>query len=505
MPPQTDPALELRVRTSSRQFYEELEKRCKRFQPNHFIPTIISIMRNCKLKHRYVYAPPFQVGLMIEANCTYSRLSNNDILTWPRYAKIKNIFHNTEEPALLHLINHDMGNFMLVLHRQQIELQKSIEKPDIARFYHLYAKEGAIPKLSFAMECVEGITPRNWLMAAMAIYSAAKTDPHGKVIAPTEGVDQVGTLNKSSVERFLAKASFTPEEIATRFKELRSTTQPAFHNCIRSVFIERPLIKLGQNAYATPFPNILLHFASDGLYGILASLPEFSHEFGEAMRCFTSRTARHIPDNRLQLEDTKLEQICDGKSCDIVIELTDSILLIESKTSAFQRNIITPATIARDNSTTKIKKAIDQLISTATNIRNGKLNSYGVSSNKPIYAIVTTFGDIPFVNAPWYYDRFIKTPENDSAIATLFASKPITVSIRCFELLVMMLKTVGKSLVQLCTSREELGYAVTGDWDAYLERIANEQSGIVELPYVQEDLDAFFREFGVGDFKPDPS
>jgi hypothetical protein len=494
----TEDELDRQVRSASRRFYEELEMRCKRYQPNHFAPAVVDIMRRCHKAAQWASAPPHQVGLAIEANCAYTRRSNNDKLTWNGYAHIMNVFRANEDPALVTLLKRDFGNCFLVLHRQQIELQRSIAKQDIARFYRLFIAESPLRELGAEMKERDGITPEAWLKSCLAVYCALFGN-QGNCVKISPGCSFRGLdLDAEDVQVFLRHASHTPQQIGERFKQLRNNIRPVYHSCIRSVFAERPLINFGDGRYQAPFPAMLFHFGAEGLYRRLLNLPSFSDEFGTAIRKYVDRIAGCFPDVQLQLRDKQLKKASRTKSCDVLLELPSHIILIESKTTEFTRDIIIPSTIANDNSTRKVSDAIEQIYCTARDVRDGLFQRLGVSTGKPIWAVVSTFGDIPFANAPWYFDRYLgpaaKASEEDRS---LVSGRPVVISLRYLELLAAVMTLTRSSLPDLFNRREQLGYGATGDWDAFLGGLVRDAKQQYLLPHVQSDFEAFFETLGV--------
>lgn len=490
-------ATDCRIRLAYRLFYEQMEMRCKRFQPDHFAPSVVEIMRRYHEAKRWGLAPEFEVGLMIEANCAYTRGSNNDTLTRNSYARIHNIFHAFEDPGLAALIERDLGNFFLVLRRQQIELQRSVTIADIARYYGLFIAEAPLRRLGAEMKDQVGVAPEGWLKACLAVYATASTNKYYCAAVspgcPSGDVD----VDPQDVQVFLRHASYTPKQVGQRFKRLRKETRPKFHSCIRSVFTERPLIDFGKGNYHAPFPPLLFHFGAEGLYRRLLDLPSFSTEFGTVVQRYVERIAGYFPGVQLRLRDTQLENASRTKSCDVLLELPTHIILIESKTTAFSRNIITPSTIADDNSTRKIALALKQIYRTARDVRDGIFQGLGVFAQKPIWAVVTTFGDIPFANAPWYFERYLDPEANASEADRNLVSGRVVMSLHQLEMLAIVMKLTGSSLPDLFNRREQVGYSATGDWDVFLEKLAHDVKGEHLLPHVRSDFEAFFETLGV--------
>lgn len=497
-PDKPKPDLDMESRMAARHFLAELERHTKRFQPSHFAPAVVRIMKSYHDSGQYPHAPQFQVGLMIEANGAFSRRESNDTLDRRRYAQMKNTFLLDENPAQVELLQRDFGSFMLIMHRQQMELQRGFSKTALSRYWRLFAKDDAVPPLSAEYLSKYGLTVQEWLKACFAIFAAALNSKDGRIVlvAPPPPEQRLA-IRWEAILLCAEHSSLTPSEIGLRFKNLHQSTQPKFHHCIRSVFVEHPLIRFGEGRFVAPFPALIFHRAGNGIYRLGQNCPSFAQEFGGTLQRYVDLIGSELPQGTIALRSDVMEKVCPGKSCDLLIEFPDHLLLVESKPASFTREIICPDTIPDDNSTRKCVRGLVQLYETAYEVKNGTFSRYGVLSGKPIYGIVTTFEDIPFVNASWYFDRYLLPEAQKKLPAEVLASnamseKPTVLGMEAFELLAITMRARGKSFVDLRREKEETGYAMTGDWDAHLlNLLRNADKKGEELPHVELDCIEF--------------
>jgi hypothetical protein len=494
-------AMERQISLNTQRFYNDLMRRVKHFQPKQFIPWIVGIMREYHRQNRHVTAPQFQIGIAIEANCAYHCKQTDRELTHKEYAKIKNLFHAQEQPEMKALLERDFGNYFLVMHRQQIELQKSFAQLDIARYRRLFVKDNPLPKLSKAFYKHFGITPENWIKASIAIFSTGLSNPQGKLSIRI--TDPQLNLEVDMVKRYANEASYTVQQVGDRFRRTRDETRPQYHACIRSVFIDHPLISMGEQEYVAPFLGTIFHHSATGLHQRMLKMPHFDTEFGRSMERYVELVGRSATKALVVATGGELSKRAMGKSCDLLIEFDTYILILESKSAIFTRDVITPNTIPNDNSTRKISTAITQLYQTAYDISQDRFCDLGVSSEKPVYGSVVTFGEVPFANAPWYYGRYLFPKAEEKLEPPIYPSDnmpetPLVLTLEGFERLIMLLCTNNVTLPTLIEEKNILGYGKTGEWDMYLGQLATKEEGILRhLTYLEDDCNEFYESLGV--------
>ncbi len=227
-------------------------------------------------------------------------------------------------------------------------------------------------------------------------------------------------VTENEVEQFLNHSSVSPSEIRDRFLGLRDKTKPQFHSQIRSAFLERPLIRLEDKFYVSPHPPLILRHSGQGLYKALKGFPKFGDEFGETVYRFIRKLLESLTASKRMLTNSDLERHSPGKSCDSLVELDDVVLLVESKATSFVAERLVENAILNDGSTAKIAKGIEQLHTSAFDLRSGVFGKVGVNRNKKVIGIVATFGEIPFANSDWYRENFIvKRAENPSRLQSI--------------------------------------------------------------------------------------
>lgn len=487
----TPEELEALVPGEMRAFYRDLERRCKRFQPEHFVPAVISLMRGQLERGKFANAPYHQIALMIEANCAFTRGQNNDQLDWSAYAKIKNIFHDRPDSGVVAAIRRGIDWFILAMQREQLELQKGHSPYDVSNSLDLYVHD----QLAAEMETELGMSPERWVSVSLANWSTA-CKPEVVVIRPViEGSDKTNlTVSEAELKHVLTRMSRTPSEIGERFKRLRETTPPIFHSHIRSTFWDRPFIRFSE-AYCSPFPGIAFRSMFSELYRVAKGCNSFDPAFSNSMESVVERTIGFIPEANRVWTNRDLESATVGKSCDFLVEADEYNLFVECKAVSFTRNRVIPDVVEHDGSTRALQKGHIQIQRTCKEYNESGIRGLLSRRDVPNIGFVVTFGDIPFANAPWYYKRFLKA-RVDRKIGHEdkpdFAGRgiPFSMSLEMLQVLVVYLRDSGKNLLDTVREYGSIDYVVTGDWDAFisqrLKKSSNSDSG---LPFVRANND----------------
>jgi hypothetical protein len=488
-----------------RKLYADLETLLKRHRPRDYAifatQHLEAVFDDTK---KYAQFSPHQVLHSIEANCAYARGHNSDPVDINRLARTMNVYHGHRDPLKAgHLAAEKLTLFFLVMHREQMEIQYFHSKAAIARNCALFLADTPMPKLLAEFQAAYGLTFEDWLtlclFAAVAACSGDSLPFHRDTLAKCD----LHHIAPERVDTFLKATSRSPREIGERFRSLRDQTKPQFHSLIRSVFLQYPLMALEDERYLAPHWPLLHRHSSHGLYSAIKSLPSFGSEFGGSVQRYVGKVLACARDKVRIVTDNELERRSPGKSCDYLVEFPSCILLVECKAISFGAERLVENAILQDGSTGKIASAVEQLYTTAHDLRSGVFRSVGVDETKPVIGIVTTFGEIPFANSEWYLNTFILARAESKLKQPIYPSPnmqrvPIVMSIATLEVLVTILNSQTASLIDLCQEKDGLSYIKIGDWDTFLkEKLKEGQPSIQPLPFIATNCDAFWTMMGI--------
>jgi len=494
-----------------RRFYADLEALLKRHQPRDYaifatqhLHAVFDDTKKC------AQFPPHQMLHSIEANCAYARGHNSDPVDLNRLARVMNVYHGHRDPLKAgHLEAEKLTLFFLVMHREQMEIQYFHSKAAIARNYALFIADTPMPKLLAEFQAAYGLTFEDWLtlclFAAVAAFSSDSRPFHRDALAECD----LHHVAPTSVDTFLKATSRSPREIGERFRSLRDQTKPQFHSLIRSVFLQYPLVALEDDMYIAPHWQLLHRHSSHGLYSAIKSLPSFGSEFGESVQRYVGEVLTCARAKMRIVTDSELEKRSPGKSCDYLVEFPGCILLVESKATSFSAQRLVENAILQDGSTGKIANAIEQLYTTAHDLRSGVFGALGIDDSKPVIGVVTTFGEIPFANSEWYLNTFILARAESKLKQPIYPSPnmlrvPIVMSIATLELLVAILNSQTASLIDLCEEKDDLPYIKVGDWDTFLkEKLKSNEASLQPLHFIATNCDAFWKKMGLPNLPED--
>lgn len=495
-------------------FYESLEGVLKRHDPIEYILAMAVRFEQCSKDYKkWTQTPPFRVVHSVEACCAYARGHSRDEVTLNRLFKAMNVYHAHNDPMQRDALGKGLLQFMLLIHREQMELQYSHSWDDFGRAISLFAQPNSLPRSSKAFKDKHGLTPFQWIQLCFLTAMAASKSPIG--LFPTDAVfeyiRQAGlgeTLPEESVRSFFALSSRTPGQIGDRFREERKKLPPYLHSSIRSALLDTPLINIGPARFGHEhmvllLRDLLFRHGNDGLYRLMKGLDHFDSEIGDGFEAYVGRVLSCF-EGRLSLYNEKeLKKFASGKSCDFLLELPNEIVLVETKAVSFTKHNLTEASIKEETSTRKVAKGVTQLYATAHDLSAGRFDHLKVDKSKPLLGITVTLGDIPMVNLDWYFDTFIKSLASPKLEPPLYPSqnltrRPISMTIRTLEQLVMACNALRTSPVSLHEQKVAMHEARVGDWNTYLSQIVSENQSLIQsLPFMRPQTARLLMSLGV--------
>lgn len=495
-------------------FYASLETILKRHNPVEYILAMGHRFNECRTDDRkWRQTPPFRMVHSIEACCAYARGHSQDPVTLNRLFRTMNVYHDHLDPMQKDALDRGILQYLLLAYREQMELQYSHSWDDFGRAMTLFAAPEALPRSSKAFETKYGLTPFQWIKLCFLSATAAERHPAGlfQTAAVYEYIRNAGmmaTIPEAAVRAFFALASRSPSEIGDRFRAERKNLPLYLHSCIRSVLLEAPLIAVGPDLYGREhmvllLRDLLFRLGNDGLYRLMKGLDRFDSEIGDGFEAYVGRVLGCLTNKTAILGEAELKRATSGKSCDFLLDLPDAIVLLETKAVSFVKNSLTEKSILEETSTRQIAKGVQQLYATAHDLKSGKLNHFNLDPTKPLLGIVVTLGEIPLVNLDWYFDTFIMALASPKLEPPIFPSenltrRPISLSIRTFEQLVMVCNALKTTPVTLFDQKQSLPIAEVGDWSTYINHIVRDNQEAIEgLPFMRPQMTRLMVALGV--------
>jgi len=394
------------------------------------------------------------------------------------------------------LLQKDFSLWFLFMHREQIELQRDFSKSCLARLYRLFLKDNPMPMLNHGFEQMTGLNLRDWIKCSFAVYGCVLKDQQLRFPRPIKLPDV--NLDPRKFELFLDRASAMPSQIGAWFLNKRHGTKSKFHTLIRSVFFQYPLIRHDDSNYVAPFPSLVFQYAESSIYETIKELPRFADEFGTSFETYVRGLVEQCAETPLVWTEGALKDAAKDKSCDFIIDQGSYLILVEVKATRFSRDILTPDNISTDNSTKKIAIAALQLLSSLRDLRDGRFRGLGIDANKPAFAVIVTYGEVPFANSEWYFERYLRPPIEERAASAgaldldSFEATPIVLQANYFEILMGLLRYRFRTLPELIQDRTLQGYGATGDWDTYLIKLWETLApDTASLPTTNPDVESF--------------
>ena len=455
------------------ELYDALEKALKRHRPIDYI-TLMSkrLAESWSDTKKFIQIPPHRIMHSIEANCAYWKEGYSDPVTWNSVVRIMNTYSDSDDPYQLSAIHENLNRFFLILWREQIELQKRASWSYIIRAWHLFVRSSFMQESNQEFLNKYNLTMDQWIKFSFLCWVIAINEfgnPFLIVGVPNESLG----LSHNAFEAYLSFTARTPSDIGDYFLQIRRETPYELHSLIRSSFLETPIVKFMDGNMLVPHTHILFRHSGENLYRLSKDLDVFQDEFGTSFEEYVKEVLNSIKGLVNIIPNKMLEKASKSKSCDFLIELKDTIILVECKACSFTARHLSDNAIRNNNSTSKVAKALTQLYAAAHDLEEGVFNCYNIDNSKTTIGIVVTFGEIPLANKEWYFDEFFLKQADRKFDELTYPSKqmtrrPIILDISTFEKLISFLNTHTERLAELYDEKENEGYANTGDWSVWL-------------------------------------
>ena len=483
------------------QFFEELERLVRRYAPQTFGVTISSLLhRVMRDANQWTYYPPHMLVNAVEANCAYFRGHRDNPVTPDRINEILNHYKAYYDPYLRHVLENrkSLDLLFLAMSRQQFDLQRSPTLSDFARALLLYVTNNPLPRSSVLFENHTGFTFHEWVYMCFAVHAYVMTHPDSPLISPDNFLSStITSIPMAAVKPFFQRASLSPKAFGQEYRSLRQDYEPYLHTFLKSVFLKHPLIAYDDDNYLVVHPYLILHHADEGLYQNCLSIASKTF-YGEFSRSFEKYVGSILADFFPQpsiFPESRIQSLSPGRSCDFLVNHPDCVLLVECKAIRFSSDLFTENAVRQDNSTGKVAKAFGQIYETAKRIANGELGNQLGYEGKPLVGIVVTYGELYFVNSPFYFETFISKRMDDALLEDWpgeLAYSPQVMKIDSLENFLVVTRETGHSPLDLIQTKLSLPYEQTGDWPQYMK--ANlDKAKDRGIPILQAATDKFFR------------
>lgn len=490
--------------------YEELETILKRHNPVDYAVFVSSRLREIESdpgSRGVSQTPPHRLIHSVEACCAYSRRQNHDPLTQNRFARVMNAYHEFSDPRHQDALvtNGSLDEFMLLLHREQMELQYIHTPEDIGRDWILFGDNPILVSFSEEFRSRHSLAPVDFLRLCYVAGSLAmRAESNG--VFRTEWLRELfRDVSDAGFLSFLSLTARSPEGIGRRFAENRKDRSPYFQAVLRSAIFETPIMDMGGGNLLVLKDRLVFRHASECLYRSIKARREFLTEFAKGFADHAARIADSFPGVISIHNGTKLEKMSPGKSCDLLIEMADAILLVEIKAVRFTPEMLTVNSLQNDNSTTKITDGYLQTRITENDLGDGVFDSLVLDKSKPLQGVVVSYGEVPHVNSDWYFDSVLLPAYSKKVRSSVQAGaessrRPVSMSIRSFERLVMCSHTLGRSPFSIVDEKSKLNFVETGDFDIHLPNLMRPMAGsIYQIPYLRSNERALFASLGLSE------
>lgn len=450
---------------------------------------------------------PHEVLHTIEASSAYARGHRDRPVREQDLRNAINVFRDGKgDPYLLRLLEHDgsLEMFFRALARWQIELQSTGVEDRLAlgRFTRLFMQDEPLAKFSVAMHAAIGLTVRAWWGICCAVW--AHLQMQDKIVFSASRLKGASLLdiNDTSLEAFWGQTARSIETMRSQYRADRERLENRYLQiCLRSRFLERPMVQLDHENFLCPARWLMIQHLGSGLVevGDQVNRDLFRNELGKSFEMYIEHLiAGTYPELKIHRGSVLRSFVGGKKSCDLLVELADCVLLVECKATFSRMRLVTASAMRRDTLNQQVCDAFEQLQSTTMAVKQRGCD-LGVSESKPILAIVVVLGDVYFANSDWYWTNVFQQilAENHASEVGEFAgmvARPQVMSSGAFERFVAVLRHTFRSPVSVVLEKLALNDMQVGDWREYLPRTVDEECNWI-LPELSEAFELTAKQF----------
>ena len=458
--------------------YAEVERLAGRHEPKVWGEFVAEQFKRCIIRRDlYRSRPPHLMLRSIEANAANWKAGRAYDFNENRFLKVMRVYATHNDPLHLSFAAKDLTAFFLSMNREQIELQITYNQFEIGRMWLIYGSTHHLTGSAAEMKSRIGITPIEWLQ--LCYLSFILTAAHSNSKVPIHWLSKYvkGGIDEKAVAAFAERVSWTVERLAKHYRKVRIDTPIQFHSFIRSAFLESPMMNYEDGLLLAPDPVLNIACMGAGLYRLLGKIwksrPELREEFSVSVSHYIEQLLNQVRQKTSLSTDSQIERLSGGKGCDFILETENMLLLVESKSVAFERRLLFPEYMQHDSSTKQIIHAGEQLRATQDDIRNGLFDSIVTDRTKPMKFIIATYGDIPYANSEWYLRRVI-IPSAESDESPLpsdtfgLSSSPVVMSLQVLEMFIVAVNSFNISPLDLFTEKADHDQLRMGVWGDFL-------------------------------------
>ena len=484
--------------------YREVNRLVGRYDPLTWSQNVAWKLRRLRDNPNWMPAmPPHILLRSVEANAAYWRNGSSYDLNERRFQQVLHVYMQHNDPLLLSFAAKDLTAMLILFDREQFQLQFHYNIIETVRNWVIFIEGNPMPKTTSEMVKRFGINPLHWVQLAYLAFAKVINEPNSRLTYQNMVETAKQIMPAEAVDAFARRTTWTREQLGHHYMAVREETPKQFHSFIRSAFLERPVLDFGQGRWLIPDPPLMIHHMGIGLYRMLLEVwrdeEPLRSEFTDSFERYVERVLDSCND-KIGLHCAKIiNRLANGKSCDFILETDATIVLLECKAVAFQKNLLLPKAMQEDSSTARLVTAGRQLGQTYKDLQDGLFNKLITDRSKPVVAIVATYGEIPYVNSEWYFEKIISARaehDNHPLESSTFGlpTRPVVMSLRILEMFIIAVNSLALSPHELIREKEAHNQLSMGEWGNFLKRKLGQERPRW-LPFVEPAHDRCMESF----------
>lgn len=468
------------------EFEQKLVELLSDMSPEELVPVAARWIRDGAKDGMFADYPPHVLIHAIEACCAYWKQWKYKPFSDQRLIEVRNAIVAFEDPALARTLapDSDLFDFLLFMHRTQIEPQGSTWWIPIGRFARLFGTEQITPSADASFRHRFKVSLQEWMQLSFAVL-AGTLDRRCKFSHRYASEFPAIGVPGERVQAFLEEVSRSPDQIREEYLAVRrgrsdrKAEPPLAWSQRRPLLADYPLVRLARG-YVVPSEAYAVDLFGESFFRRLIrdADEEVRREIGQRFEAYTADAARHLLPHATLWTKKELETPW-GKSCDLALGLDDCTLLIELKAVVGDTNLVTRNAILSSGTMVRVTEGLEQVVRTAQRVHEGGYKDVGLSAGRPIYGVVATFGELAGYNHTAVWERSLENlgcmgiPRQ--LVDQVFADRPQVLHGVALELLFACLSSRAETIPSLFRQRREAPPHSIGDWQKVLTDTLNAQ------------------------------
>lgn len=389
--------------------------------------------------------PPHLLLDLVEMCAAETRIVGPSPISERQLQSALELHRRFDNPIDKHLLvtEQNFALWWMRLNREQFDIQHRAGLFDIGRVLRLLWDDAPLKSVSAAMTASLGLSVEDWVAACFVCWAMTRDKPNPNFVKKYLAEIPEHFISQDRMDRALKLLAATPAEMGERYRRNHPVNRPREWSSASSAFLERPMLSF-EKGWIAPCPDLLLLQAASGVHTLASQIDPraLEEELGVSLERYVGDLFGLLRHRRQALGGKTLRDwLHPLKACDHVFEFDDSILLVECKAIQRRTRHLSVNAWRGSGDVGAIADGFSQIWATAQAVCGGRLAAKGISSDKPVFGAVITFGQFPALNDARFRKEvvFPRLPADMAGWPSPLRAVPLVLGPRALDLLAVWL------------------------------------------------------------------